>query len=77
MIQLCDSWSRSPPDSGGILLEMGVWGSAPWAQRGDTHMVTVPRNGRVTTSPYLDHPPIDSEEESSAVRHEADQPIFC
>ena len=44
--------------SGNFVLEMGVRGAVPLAQRGDTYMVTVSRNGRVTTSTFLDHPRI-------------------
>jgi hypothetical protein len=44
--------------SGNFVLEMGVHGSAPLAQRGDTYVVTVPRNGRVATSTFLNHPQV-------------------
>jgi hypothetical protein len=41
---------------GNFVLEMGVRGSAPLAQRGDAYTVTVPQNGRVSTSTFLSHP---------------------
>ncbi|MGB8062362.1 MAG: hypothetical protein WCF26_10740 [Candidatus Sulfotelmatobacter sp.] len=44
--------------SGNFVLEMGVRGAAPLAQRGDMYVVTVPRTGRVTTSTFLDHPQV-------------------
>ena len=44
--------------SGNFVLEMGVRGSAPLAQQGDTYTVRVPRNGRVTTSTFLSHPQV-------------------
>jgi hypothetical protein len=44
--------------SGNFVLEMGVRGAAPLAQRGDTYLITVPRDGRVTTSTFLNHPQV-------------------
>ncbi len=44
--------------SGNFVLEMGVRRAAPLAQRGETYMVTVPRDGRFTTSTFLDHPQV-------------------
>jgi hypothetical protein len=45
--------------SGNFVLEMGVRSSAPLAQQEDTYVVTVPRNGRVTTSTFLSHPHVE------------------
>jgi len=44
--------------SGNFLLEMGVRDAAPLSMQGDTYVVSVPRDGKVTTSTLVEKPTV-------------------
>ena len=45
--------------SGDFLLEMGAKDGPPLEKRGDVHLVTVPRTGKVVTSTLLQNPKVE------------------